>query len=680
MKKALNIFIAVLLTGIIAAIAWPQNAHASGAEPITSFNETVTEAEGPGVTLLSPDKWGTTQMKSMSGGAALSSSATGAAFEYMFSGASVAADMIVDRSGGMFSVFVDGKELKKIDLYRNRMGQGTMRMALANNLTQGSHILKIEILGERNPKSLGSFVIVDTLRVASAPYGAISGVLECQYNTGMPVMRAKVSATGNEGELNIVTDTSGKFVFDALVPDTYTLHFEHPGFTTLEQTGLIVKSGQSINLQKVLFEESIGARPLKFIRYPLAVRPVIVRPGDEFIVEVAAPESAGGWQAALETPWTSAPLEIKSASINTANGLWNVTVAVPSGVSSLLHGLRLKFKDGEDFQPRAVMVVPAFKDSIKVVHLTDVHVYKSEILFERYPLLAEEINLINPDVIVVTGDLTDSNGYTDERWPESDQYPAMLELWDSYYSPTFILPGNHDLSPYKYDDDYFRWNSYFGVTDFSFDVGPYHFTAFDNAFTMVSMTKKEAYREDLFPEQLTWLENDLASNMDAKMRIIAYHVPLHNTNSKVKELASKYDVDLALYGHLHLDQVDNIPPTTYVQTGAAYDGSYRVLNLDNGKIGEISTKKNGYTAFTIGTLKTAVQTSPDGNVVTVKVRNKSSRMFSDAAWQADMPTAQEYTCDGCTITGRFVNGNKTHVVFSFDIKPKEETTVILSVK
>jgi len=405
-----------------------------------------------------------------------------------------------------------------------------------------------------------------------------------------------------------------------------------------------------------------------------------VRPGDEFIVEVAAPESAIGWQATLESTWTSTPLGIKNASLNAANRLWNVTVAIPSDVPTLLQGLRLKFKDGEDFQPRAVMVVPAFKDSIKVVHLTDVHVYKSEILFERYPLLAEEINLINPDVIIVTGDLTDSNGYTDERWPESDQYPAMLDLWNSYYSPTFILPGNHDLSPYKYADDYQRWSSYFGVTDFSFDVGPYHFTAFDNAFTMVSATKKEAYREDLFPEQLSWIENDLAGNMNAKMRIIAYHVPLHNTKSKVKELASKYDVDLALYGHLHMDQIDNIPPTTYVQTGAAFDGSYRVLNLEDGKIGEISTKKNGFTAFTIGTLKTDVKTSPDGRIVTLKVKNKSTRVFPGAMWHADVPNSPDYTCDRCTIVARYANGDKTRIMFTFDIKPKGETTAVLSAK
>ncbi len=674
----------VLSAAFFATYAGAQNALDqridAPSSTASSFSETVIEAESQEIIAISSDQWRITPMKTMSGGAVLSSSNPGAALEYDFNGAAVSADMLVDRSSGMFSVFVDGKPVSKIDLYRNRMGQGTMRMALANNLAPGAHKLRIEVLGERNPKSLGSFVVVDTIRVAVAPYGAISGILECRYNTGMPVMRAKVSAIGNDTAQAIVTDSSGEFVFGALAPGTYTLRFEHPGFTTLEKAGLTANSGQSLSLGSILFEEKIGARPLTYIRYPIGTRPVIVRPGDEFPLEVQAPASAAGWQAAIETPWESSSLEFKNATFNSTNGRWTIKVSVPLGIPSLLYGLRLKFNGGEDFQPRAVMVVSEFKDSIRIVHLTDVHVYKAEQSFDVYRQLADEINLVNPDVIVITGDLTDSNGYTDERWPESDQYPAMLDLWNSYNAPTFILPGNHDLSPHKYDDDYLRWNRFFDVTDFGFDVGAYHFTAFDNAFTMVSAMHEAPYREDLFPEQLMWIENDLSHNSGAKMRILLFHVPLHNTKSKIKDLASKHDVDLALYGHLHMDQVDKISSTTYVQTGAAYDGSYRVLNLENGKIGDISAKKNGYTSFTVGTLKTDVRTSPDGKIVSVKVKNKSSWTFPGAVWQTDMPTAQDYSCDGCTITGRFVNGDKTHIVFTFDIKPKEDTTVSLSMK
>jgi predicted MPP superfamily phosphohydrolase len=684
MKKALIIILTIFLNGALTTYAGAQNTPELKSDArtgaVSAFAEVVVEAEATGVVALPADQWKPMPMKGLSGDAAFSSSSPGATLEYDFNGAGISADVVVGKSSGIISVAVDGNPLETIDLYRNRMAPGPMRMALANNLTLGTHKLRIEVLSDHNLKSLGSLVAVDTLRVASEPYGSISGVLECRYNEGLPVMRAKASATGKDGELDIITDVSGEFVFNALAPGTYTLRFEHPGFAVSEQTNLAITSGQTLILPKVLLEENIGARPLTDIRYPLGVRPVIVRPGDDFPVEVATPETASGWQVTLESPWATATLELKNASFSPDKGRWTLNVTTPSGIPSLLYGIRLKFTGGEDFQPRAVMVVSAFKDSIKVVHLTDVHVYRSEQLFDRYRQLADEINLINPDIIVVTGDMTDSNGYTGDRWPESDQYPPMLDLWNSFYMPTFIVPGNHDLSPSHNEDDYARWNRFFETTDFSFDVGLYHFTAFDDAFTMVSAMHEEAYRDDLFPEQLAWIENDLSRNSDAKMRILLYHVPLHSTKSKVNELAASYGVRLALYGHVHMNQVDKFPSTTYVQTAAAFEGNYRVVNLNNGKIGEINAKKDGYSAFSIGTLKTDVQTSPDGRSVTVKVTNISIRPFPGAAWRSDMPTAQDYTCDGCTVVARYADGGRTLVMFTFDISPKGETTAILSAK
>ncbi|HOX29184.1 MAG TPA: metallophosphoesterase, partial [bacterium] len=288
--------------------------------------------------------------------------------------------------------------------------------------------------------------------------------------------------------------------------------------------------------------------------------------------------------------------------------------------------------------------------------------------------------LINPDVVVVTGDLTDSNGYTDENWPESDQYPPMLNLWNSYEVPTFILPGNHDMSPFHKEDDVLRWNRFFDTSDYSFNAGPYHFTAFDDSFLMIGGKQDEAFREELFPEQLSWIEKDLTENAGAKMRILLYHVPLHNTKSKVKELAAAQSVKLALYGHLHLNQVDKQRGTTYVQTGAAYDGSYRVLELVDGKIGEINAKKDGFSAFKVGALTTEESKSPDGGRVTLKVGNNSIREFPNAAWRVEMPSAPKYDCEGCKVAAVYPNGAKTLVKFTFDIPAKGEATAVLSVK
>jgi predicted MPP superfamily phosphohydrolase len=687
MKKIQSYLLAVIFIGVFAVCAGAKNAPAAqtgaGNSAAAVFAEVETESDAAGVVAQPADKWIVMPRKGASGGTVLYSETPGATLEYDFNGAAISADVIVGKMSGMISVKVDDKPVATIDLYRNILDQGVERIELANNLAPGAHKLRIEELSDKNPKGLSTRVVVDTLRVANVPYGTISGVIECRYNAGLPVMRARVSAISKDGEHDIVTGATGAFSVEALAPGAYALRFEHPGYATQELKDLAVAAGRKLVLPKILLEENAGARPLTYIRYPLGTRPVIVRPGDDFTVEVAAPASATGWQVVLESPLANGAAVLKNASFNTDKGRWTLAVTAPAGAAALLYGIRLKFAGGEDFQPRAVMVVPAFKDSIRVVHLTDVHVYKNEQAFDIYRNLADEINLINPDVVVVTGDLTDSNGYTDDRWPESDQYPPMLDLWNSYNEPTFIITGNHDVSPLNKEDDKARWLSFFDTTDFSFDVGAYHFTAFNDAFTMVSMIspgEKRAYRDDLFPEQFEWIGKDLAAHTDAKMRILLYHVPLHTVNSKIIDVAAENNVKLALYGHVHMNQIDKVKGTTYVQTASTYDGAYRVLNLNDGKIGEINGKKDGYSSFSIGTLTTDVQNAPDGNSVTVKVKNISPMKFPGATWRADMPSAADYVCDGCAIVARYANGAKTLVQFTFDVPAKGETTVTLSAK
>jgi len=656
----------------------PVLATAQVAPSPVPFTESLTEAEIPGGPLTLIGEWKTTEMPELSGGAALSSSTAGAAVEFDFTGSAVAADMVAGKSSGRMSVSVDGRAVATIDMYRGHMSPDIERVLLANDLAPGAHTLRIEVLSERNPLSVGSYVTIDALRAANAPFASVSGVLECRYNQGLPVSRARVTASGDNQATDVITGVTGDFTFSALAPGNYTLHFEHPGFIPLDLADIRVASGQKISLDNVAFEEQAGARPLTYIRSPLPVRPVIVRPGDEFPIEVAAPASTTGWRAVLDTAWATADLELKDAAYNAEKQRWTLRASAPIGTKQLLYDLRLSFDGGQDFQPRAVMVVPEFKDSLRVVHLTDVHVYKSEKLFDVYQQLAEEINLINPDIIVVTGDLTDSSGYTDETWPESDQYPAMLNLWNAYNAPTFILPGNHDLSPFKKQDDYVRWYRFFDTTDFSFNVGPYHFTAFDNSFIMTSTGHSAPYAEDIAQEQLDWMEKDLSENAGAAMRILLFHVPLHFTESKVKEIASRYHVKLALYGHVHMNAVDKMPPTTYVQTGSAFEGFYRVLNLDQGEIGQITAKNDGFSSSQIGTVESRTKVSDDGRSFTIQAKNSSIQDMPRASWRVEMPAAAHYTCESCTIVSQFAKGEKTLVVFTFDIPAKGVATAVLS--
>ena len=71
-----------------------------------------------------------------------------------------------------------------------------------------------------------------------------------------------------------------------------------------------------------------------------------------------------------------------------------------------------------------------------IVHISDLHVCKSEFDEEMFMRAAAEINDLQPDMIVLTGDIT-NNGY----YAEFEQATKYLELFEA---PLFAVPGNHD--------------------------------------------------------------------------------------------------------------------------------------------------------------------------------------------------------------------------------------------
>ena len=71
-----------------------------------------------------------------------------------------------------------------------------------------------------------------------------------------------------------------------------------------------------------------------------------------------------------------------------------------------------------------------------IAHISDLHVSKSDFDEEVLMQAVSEINHLQPDMIVLTGDLTDNGYYT-----EFEQAKKYLGLFEA---PLFAVPGNHD--------------------------------------------------------------------------------------------------------------------------------------------------------------------------------------------------------------------------------------------
>ena len=71
-----------------------------------------------------------------------------------------------------------------------------------------------------------------------------------------------------------------------------------------------------------------------------------------------------------------------------------------------------------------------------IAHISDLHVSKADFDEEMFMQAVSEINEMQPDMIILTGDLTD-NGY----YVEFEQATRYLSLFEA---PLFAVPGNHD--------------------------------------------------------------------------------------------------------------------------------------------------------------------------------------------------------------------------------------------
>src|SRR6202049_3492502 len=90
--------------------------------------------------------------------------------------------------------------------------------------------------------TLVALVSQGTWVLAGTTGGMNGGVID---ENGAPVQNALVSVASPSQIAHTGTDTSGKFNFLALIPDTYTLSVEKQGYESVSQTGVTVIADQN---------------------------------------------------------------------------------------------------------------------------------------------------------------------------------------------------------------------------------------------------------------------------------------------------------------------------------------------------------------------------------------------------------------------------------------------------
>jgi len=317
---------------------------------------------------------------------------------------------------------------------------------------------------------------------------------------------------------------------------------------------------------------------------PRSTMPVIVRHNDAFKVTVSFDAVSPAWRVSISTAYDIVTetffLTIIDTTYNVNKGQWLLTVSIPTDVPTELYNLTVESTVGNTVVlaevPRAVSVVNAYKNNFSFVHLTDFHIgdprgFTEDIIrtlgWKAAKKSIDEINLLNPDFVIISGDLVFGQLYPFEY---SIEYWQCYNILQRFQVPTYVAPGNHDGYIQFGQDGFDFWEHYFGPRYYSFNYGAYHFTAVNSydwpdcsrwAFSFIAFNWGGTIRE----EQLVWLEADAQSAVDARLSFMfMHHNPLWDT------------VDDSLLGNGYAGRHNDTLylTTTTVSSGLSTEDSY----------------------------------------------------------------------------------------------------------
>lgn len=210
--------------------------------------------------------------------------------------------------------------------------------------------------------------------------------------------------------------------------------------------------------------------------------------------------------------------------------------------------------------------VPDGFDGIKIVHFSDLH-YNRAISLSKVKSIIDEINLINPDIVVFTGDLIDRDATLSDK-DYNDLTNLLLKINARYGK--YAIMGNHDYIKDKekvidvYDGSNFKYldNDYEVIYNKNME------TIFIGGLGTIS------YEQEDINKTLDYLNE----NKDIDYKIVLVHEP-----DISGQIAKDYHVNLILAGHSHNGQV-RLPIIGAIYTPPHarkyYDNYYRIEGTD----------------------------------------------------------------------------------------------------
>ncbi len=363
---------------------------------------------------------------------------------------------------------------------------------------------------------------------------------------------------------------------------------------------------------------------LSVIQLPLLNVPAIHTPGETLTITCVAPPSTSGWQAQLVHQHKTVNLEITSSQFLNAPDRWELQAVIPPVPVFELYDLRVTATGGlDDTTANAVKVVPTRKTSYYFVHITDLHlptrIYYPDSGFDSdstsvndFRAVIEDINLINPEFVLLTGDLLNEGeleSFAGQHW-----YGWAQRLLEEFEVPCYVTSGNHDLggwnaTPPPQGSARRNWWRYFGwpwldnpdsnwplhTQDYDFIYGDLHFIGLE-AYDNYDNWRANIYGGQSFIyDQIYWLDQRLSLHPD-KTRVLFHHYDF----SEQLDL-NLLGVDLALWGHIHYNSGSIHEYPCNLATRCVCNGhrAYRVIRVNGTQLQPLNTISAGSGGYAI---------------------------------------------------------------------------------
>lgn len=183
--------------------------------------------------------------------------------------------------------------------------------------------------------------------------------------------------------------------------------------------------------------------------------------------------------------------------------------------------------------------IPSNFNNFKIVHITDVH---SKIYGKNNSKIKELIDKINPNIIVMSGDIIDQR---------TGKVRDFIQMYEDIYRkyPTFYSIGNHERKlKYSLYKNYLQQLREIGVHVLlnekeNFNIGEQYIVI--NALKFRANMQPKVLTEEKFEKQVRFMKDKLEPIDKIKFNILIAH---DAENFKMYE---KLGVDLIFSGHIH---------------------------------------------------------------------------------------------------------------------------------